>query len=209
MLFCFDGLTNAVPCPRWSRCYWAMYALAKFPDVQQKLYNDIMSKAPKDTTIQIPLEQVEAMDYLGAFLQEVLRLYPPVGIIGRLNRHEENFAGYTIPKDTQLAILVHLMHRHPKYWTDPETFTPERWQKKERVAGMDTSGFTFLPFGAGGHNCIGYKFATYEAKLIIAHMVRALRVEIAPSQREVEHTFTSMGTTKAKPGLKVVVKARK
>ena len=114
-----------------------------------------------------------------------------------------------MPKNTQFAIMTHLLHRNPKYWTDPDTFSPERWLKEEKLVGMDTRGFTFLPFGAGGHNCIGYKFATYEAKLIMAHMIRALRVEIAPSQRDVEHTFTTIITMKAKPTLKVVVKPRK
>ena len=187
-------------------CTWAMFALAKYPDVQEKLYQDVMLHAPKDIIDNISLDQVDSMEYLAVFLQEVLRLYPPVGLTLRNNRYEEKIAGYTIPKDTTLCVPVHLMHRHPKYWEDPELFSPERWMK---CGGMDNRGFTFLPFGAGGHNCIGYRFATYEAKLIMAHMVRALRIEIAPSQRDVEHTFTSSVTMKAKPGLKVVVKPRK
>lgn len=190
-------------------CYWALFALAKFPDVQEKLYQDVTGKAPNDIATQISLEEVESMKYLGAFLQEVLRLYPPVGMIGRLNRYEEKVAGYTIPKDTNLVVLTHLLHRHPNYWTDPETFSPERWLNGETASGMDTRNFTFLPFGAGGHNCIGYKFATIEAKLIMAHLVRALRVEIAPSQRDVKHEFTTIITMKAKPGLKIVIKPRK
>lgn len=189
--------------------YWAMFAMAKYPDAQEKLYQDVMAHAPKDLADPITLEQAESMEYLSDFLLEVLRLFPPVGMMVRLNRSDEKFAGYTIPKNTSFVIPVHLLHRNPKHWTDPETFSPERWVESKASTGIDTRGFTFLPFGAGGHNCIGYKFATYEAKLILAHMVRALRVETAPSQRETQHTFTTIITMKAKPGLKVAVKPRK
>lgn len=192
-------------------CYWAMFAMAKYPDVQEKLYEDVMKTASSDTKETISLEEVDQMEYLSAFLQECLRLFPPVGMLMRLNRYEETFAGYKIPPGTNCVVPVHLLHRHPKYWgLDAEKFQPERWLSKENSGGIgiDTKGFTFLPFGAGGHNCIGYRFATLEAKLIMAHMVRALRVEIAPSQRDVEHTFTSLITIKTKPGLKVVVKQR-
>ena len=195
-------------------CYWAMFAMAKYPDVQEKLYQDVMKFAP--STGNISLEQVENMEYLNAFLQECLRLYPPVGMMIRLNRYEEHFAGYKVPAGTNLVIPVHLLHRHPEHWgPDAETFQPERWLVDKNGnagvsggGGIDTKGFTFLPFSAGGHNCIGYKFATMEARLILVHLVRALRVEIAPSQRDVEHTFTTLITMKTKPGLKVVVKQR-
>ena len=190
-------------------CTWAMYALAKFPDVQEKVYQDVMQHVP-DKTEKLSLDKVEHMEYLAAFLQEVLRLYSPVGMTLRKTRYEETLAGYKIPKDTTLCIPAHLMHRHPKHWDNPETFSPERWLEPTVTnTGLDTRGFTFLPFGAGGHNCIGYRFATYEAKLIMAHIITKLRVEIAPSQRDVEHTFSTTVTMKAKPGLKVVVKPRK
>ena len=150
------------------------------------------------------------MEYLAAFLDETLRMYPPVGMMVRTNTYDETIAGYDIPKGTNLVIPVHLLHRNPNYWKDPETFKPERWMDRgfKGSTGMDNRAFTFIPFGAGGHNCIGYKFATLEAKLIMAPIIRALRVEIAPSQRKVNHTFTNIVTMKAKPGLKVVFKAR-
>ncbi|CAB9496959.1 Psoralen synthase (Fragment) [Seminavis robusta] len=193
-------------------CYWAFYAMAKHPDVQEKVFQDVMKnlKDPNSHDDPVTLEEAKNMEYLSALLNEVLRLYPPVGMMVRRNSYEEKMAGYQIPKGTNLVLSVHLLHRNPKYWPEPEAFKPERWLENGEAGsgGMDTKNFTFLPFGAGGHNCVGYKFATYEAKMIVAQMVRALRVEIAPSQRDVEHTFTNIVTMKAKPGLKIVFKAR-
>ena len=192
-------------------CHWALYALSKWPDVQEKLYQEVTKVAPTSTD-RITIEDVEKMDYLNAFLNETLRLFPPVGMLIRQNQYNERIAGHEIPPETMLVIPIHLIHRHPKYWKQPDEFVPERWLNDEKVSkgggGLETFRFTFLPFGAGGHACIGYRFAQLEAKLIMANIVRSLRVEIAPSQRDVEHTFTTIVTMKSKPPLKIVVKSR-
>jgi cytochrome P450 len=192
--------------------YWALFALSKFPDIQEKVYQDILRHSVgKSDMSQVDLESIEQMEYLGAFLNEVLRLYPPVGLFTRLNRHQEKLGGYTIPPQTRLLISSHLIHRHPHYWDDPDTFQPERWihdDAEEKDKFNERIRFAFLPFSAGGRNCIGEKFATVEAKLILAHLVHKFILQIAPSQRDTEHEFTSFITMKAKPGLKISVKSR-
>jgi cytochrome P450 len=196
---------------------WALYALSKFPDIQEKVYQDILAHSGgisddmSSVDLNLNMDAIEQMDYLSAFLNEVLRLYPPVGMFARRNRHQENFGGYIIPPQTRLVISPHLIHRHPHYWDDPDTFQPERWihdNAEEKDKFNERIRFAFLPFSAGGRNCIGEKFATVEAKLILVHMVRAFILQIAPSQRDTEHEFTSFITMKAKPGLKISVKSR-
>lgn len=194
--------------------YWAVYALAKYPDVQEKLYREILRSIPQTQADEdITVEQVENAEYLVAFLNEVLRLYPPVGFLERFNRKEENFCGYTIPVGTRLVISPHLLHRNPKYWKDPEIFLPERWIRtsdniNNENDGGKNKGFAFIPFSAGSRNCIGQRFSSIEALLIMAPIVRTFRIEIAPSVRNEEFQFTTRVTMKAKPDLKIVVKRR-
>jgi len=183
-----------------------MYALAKTPDLQERLYQRIVEHA-SDISQEVTLEEVERMDYLRAVLQEVLWLYPPVGMMTRVNTYPETFAGYHVPADTRLVLPMHLLHRHSKYWDEAESFRPERWinvSDKER----ERRRFAFLPFSAGGHNCIGQRFAMLEAQLIVAPLVREFCIQIAPSQRQVTHTFVPSATMKAKPALRIVVKPR-
>jgi cytochrome P450 len=73
---------------------------------------------------------------------------------------------------------------------------------------LDRRRYAFFPFSMGGRNCIGEKFAVMEAYLIMAALIRAFEFEIAPSQQNVEHTFTSSITMKTKPDLRIVVKNR-
>jgi cytochrome P450 len=187
-------------------CYWALYALAKYPDVQEKVYNDIIKHAP-DSSGQIDLESVEKMTYFSAFLSEVLRLYAPVGFVIRHTTQQEEFCkGFTIPAHTRLVIPFHLLHRHPDHWSNPLLFTPERWLDNEETDARHK--FCFLPFSAGGRNCIGQRFAQIEANLILANIIRAFSIQLAPSLRDKEINFTSFGTMKGKPAVKICVKAR-
>jgi cytochrome P450 len=186
-------------------CYWALYALAKYPDVQQRVYDDIAKHAPHSSA-QIDLESVEKMTYFLAFLSEVLRLYTPVGFVLRNTTQQEEWKGYTIPSETRIYIPIHLLHRHPDHWSNPLDFTPERWMNKEETDSRHK--FCYLPFSAGGRNCIGQRFAQIEANLILANIIRAFSIQLAPSLRGQEVNFTSFGTMKGKPAVKICVKAR-
>ena len=154
---------------------------------------------------------LDELEYFGAVLSEVLRLYPPAGMITRFNRKTETFCGYEVPPNTRMVVSPHMVHRHPKYWDEPETFRPERWIHKteaERQAFQERTRYAYIPFSAGGRNCIGQKFAQMEAKLILAPLIREFEFFIAPSQRATKHTFTSFVTTKLKPELKISLKMR-
>jgi cytochrome P450 len=186
-------------------CYWALYALAEYPDVQQKVYDDIVKHAP-DSSAPIDLESVEQMTYFLAFLNEVLRLYAPVGFVIRNTTQQEEWKGFTIPSGIRLVIPFHLLHRHPDHWSNPLMFTPERWLNNEETDARHK--FCYLPFSAGGRNCIGQRFAQIEANLILANIIRAFSIQLAPSLRDKEVEFTSFGTMKGKPAVKICVKAR-
>jgi cytochrome P450 len=186
-------------------CYWALYALAKYPDVQQRVYDDIVKHAP-DSLAPIDLESVEKMSYFAAFLSEVLRMYPPVGFVIRHTTQQEEWKGSTIPASTRVVIPFHLLHRHPDHWSNPLMFTPERWLNNEETDARHK--FCYLPFSAGGRNCIGQRFAQIEANLILANIIRAFSIQLAPSLRGKEVEFTAFGTMKGKPAVKICVKAR-
>ena len=184
-------------------CYWAFYALAVHPNIQDKLYNDIMKHASGDTVV---LEQAEKMQYLWAFMNEVLRLYSPVAVITRFSSQQETWKGYTIPPDTHIRIPIHLIHRHPDHWTDPDDFLPERWLDEE--ANNKRHKFAFIPFSAGGRNCIGQRFAEMEAKLIVANIARSFLITLADSMKDKEIFFTNFIALKSNPPIEICVTSR-
>jgi len=186
-------------------CVWAIYCLIQHPRVQKLVLDDIMNHAPKEG--QITLESLEKMAYFEAFLNEVLRLYPPVGMIVRSTGDWVNILGENIPPHTRVMIPIYLLHRHPKYWTDPECFKPERWLNKNEK-DPKFHHFAYLPFSAGPRNCIGQRFAMWEAKLILAPIIREFEMMISPSMDGEELKLVSFITIKSVPPIVIQAKPR-
>lgn len=186
-------------------CNWAIYCLIKNPHVQKLVLDDINKFAPKDG--HITLEDLEKMDYFEAFLNEVLRVYPPVGTIIRSCAEECNILGETIPANTRLVIPISLLQKHHKYWTNPLEFKPERWLKTNET-DKKFHHFAYLPFSAGGRNCIGQRFAMLEAKFILAPVIREFEMSLSPLMDGVELQIKSFLTIKSTPSIVMRAKPR-
>jgi cytochrome P450 len=65
-----------------------------------------------------------------------------------------------------------VLHRHRRYWRDPDAFDPTRFLPD----APQPPRFAYLPFGAGPRVCVGAQFALAEATLVLAMLMRAFRV---------------------------------
>ena len=72
-----------------------------------------------------------------------------------------------------------LLHRHRKLWRDPNAFDPHRFRDGSSTEAMKCA---FMPFGSGQRICIGAGFATQEALLILAEILRRYRIEALPNK---------------------------
>lgn len=80
---------------------------------------------------------------------------------------------HTLPKGAEVFVAFFKMHRDPAIWGpdadrfDPDNFMPEKVAQRHPYA--------FLPFSAGSRNCLGFKFAWYPVKIVLAHLIRSYR----------------------------------
>ncbi len=65
-----------------------------------------------------------------------------------------------------------LLHRHRKFWNEPDRFDPSRFLPGAPVPDR----FAYLPFGVGPRVCIGAQFALTEATLVLARLVQAFEI---------------------------------
>jgi cytochrome P450 len=155
---------------------WTWYLLARHPEVEQKLHEEIEQvlqgrrPAPED---------VLKLRYTGEIFREALRLYPPAWIIGR-----EAVTGYRlgtieVPAGSTLLMSPYAMHRDPRFWNSPESFVPERW---DDPLAANRPKFAFFPFGAGTRVCIGEHFAVSEGVLLMAVIAQQWRLHLVPGQ---------------------------
>jgi cytochrome P450 len=117
-------------------------------------------------------------EYLGAVLQETMRLRPVAHITGRQLASPLRVGGYVLPAGTTVAIPAYLVHHRPDLYPDPAEFRPERFLD----GGPDA--FAFLPFGGGARRCVGASFATLEMTCVLSAVLR--RVSLRAARREPE-----------------------
>ena len=146
---------------------WTWYLLGEHPDVEAKLHAEIDASEE----VAVPsLQAMEALPYSNMVIREAMRLYPPVWVISRKTIEADRLGGYTVPPGTDVFFSPYFVHRHPDFWSDADSFIPERFERSE---GEDSRPkLTYLPFSAGAHHCIGETLAIYE---MLVHLNRFAR----------------------------------
>ncbi|XP_023331632.1 cytochrome P450 3A19 [Eurytemora carolleeae] len=153
------------------------YLLAKHPEIQSKLQQEIDRKFKKD--IKVNYDNVTELEYLDMVLSESMRVYPPIPLhIGRWASQERTICGKTIPQGAGVLAATWILHHHPGFWTDPWKFDPERFSTENRDKIIE---MTYMPFGDGPRNCIGRRFALMEAKMALVEVFRQFTVSVCES----------------------------
>ncbi|BDT92394.1 cytochrome P450 [Nocardia sputorum] len=151
----------------------AMVLLALHPEARRRLQDDIDKVLPAGSATMADLP---ALQHSRQVIQEALRLYPPAWMGQRRAEEDDEIGGYRIPAGTAVMFSYYHAHRNPECWDRPDTFDPDRFAA-DAVAARDRT--IYLPFGAGGHLCIGNAFAMMEMQLALSTIVRRFELAIA------------------------------
>ncbi|ACB94483.1 cytochrome P450 [Beijerinckia indica] len=148
---------------------WSLYLLSLSEEWRARL------AAEADRVLDMPVEsQAEHLIETRAVIEEAMRLYPPVASLSREALDYDDLAGRRIRKGTVVMVSQWVLHRHRLLWEDPDRFDPTRFLPGQREK---IDRFAYLPFGAGPRVCIGAGFAMQEATLVLAQILRAVRLE--------------------------------
>ncbi|KAG0427092.1 hypothetical protein HPB47_025766 [Ixodes persulcatus] len=90
--------------------------------------------------------------------------------------HARRRRGHTIPKGTNIGLILYVLHRNPDVFPRPEEFDPDRFLPENSATRHP---FAFVPFSAGSRNCIGQKFAWMDIKIILGHVLRSFSLQSA------------------------------
>ena len=108
-----------------------IYDLATNPDKQELLYREICEVVGK--TGQMTEKKLVKMRYLKACVNESLRLNPIISATTRTTQVDMVLGGYQIPKGTFLNLHNAVHTNNEKYFSEPETFKPERWIRGNHI----------------------------------------------------------------------------
>jgi len=158
---------------------FALYELARNPQHYRRLEAEVEDVLGREEAPSVAA--VARMPFLRNCLKETLRMYPlVVGMLRKMDQDME-LGGYFIPKGTLVRGNFYDMCMSEKYFEDPRSFNPERW---DRETGKKFHPFTTLPFGYGPRSCIGKRLAEMELHLTLARIAQKFHLRYVASLPE-------------------------
>ncbi|MGS2811307.1 cytochrome P450 [Nocardia sp. MW-W600-9] len=127
---------------------------------------------------------------LEAALKETLRLHPPLIVLMRLARGEFEVCGHRIAPGDMVAATPAISNRIPEDFPDPDAFDPARYLDPRQDDIVNR--WTWIPFGAGRHRCVGAPFALMQLKAIFSILLRDWEFELAQPSRTYRNDHSKM-----------------
>ncbi|XP_076818635.1 vitamin D 25-hydroxylase-like [Clavelina lepadiformis] len=182
---------------------WCLHVFLHYPETQSKLRKAIFDVLGPTGNVNISHET--EIPYVQAFIYEVLRFHPLLGMGYRSTTQDTELEGYSIPKGTPVIANLWAVLRDPDFWHEPETFNPDRF--------IDEKGNFFkpshvIPFNLGGRQCPGERLARMELFLYLVTMVQRFEVLPDPEATELptKDVIIGGGLFFSPPSFKVVFK---
>ncbi len=152
---------------------WAWYLLAQHADVDKKLRHEAQIRIPD--AAMIDAESLTAMAYAQQFIEETLRLYPPVWLFTRSAIEDDALINFDLPVGSDIYLSPYILHRTAEYWPDPDSFDPERFGPGSQYSKGDRP---YFPFSLGPRRCLGEYFSFLEMKIHLGMLVQQFRMTL-------------------------------
>ncbi len=158
---------------------WALIEMMRNPDVMASVVAELDDLYADGS--EVSFQALRSIPQLEAALKETLRLHPPLIILMRVVAEEIELAGHTISPGTVVAASPRVSNRIAEDFPEPERFDPSRYLD-ERQEDLQNR-WTWIPFGAGKHRCVGNAFAMMQMKAIFSVILRDYTFEmVQPSE---------------------------
>ncbi|MEO3791343.1 cytochrome P450 [Nonomuraea sp. B10E15] len=156
---------------------WLWTVLHDHPEVNARLQEEV------DRVVgggPVRPSHVAEMPYIRMVLQEVVRIYPSAWVVPRQTVADTEIGGVRIKAGSQVLISPYATHRLEEFWPRPTEFDPERWANEKTGS---RHRYSFIPFGAGPHVCLGQHLFYIEASLLIANLFTRYRPALPYPQK--------------------------
>jgi cytochrome P450 len=171
MLFLAGHETSA------SALSWSLYLISHAPDIQARLLEEITREVGSRA---FQYGDTHRLKLVWNVFREALRLYPPVGFIARQAAESQQMRDKQVKQGCPVLVSPWLLHRHREHWDRPDVFDPDRFTSE---SGKESVRCAFIPFSAGPRVCSGAAFATQEAVLVLAALVRRFQILPDPDHK--------------------------
>ncbi len=144
---------------------WIFVLLAAHQDSAEKVVNEI-----ENTPDPLSDDVLQQFPYTLQCIKEVLRLYPPAYVFTRrvICPIEISAIG-RLPIGLTLGFSPYAIHRNEHFFPNAEQFDPDRWLPENEAL---RPRYSYLPFGAGPHQCLGMHLAMIQLQTMVITIIR-------------------------------------
>lgn len=158
---------------------WTFALLAQHPAAVQRARAQI---AELDLAERNPeFADLARLPFVRACFDEGMRVQG-APMFARSPLQDDAIGGYRIPKDAIVIVSPTVLHKDPRFWTDPDKYNPARFETDT----IDKNAF--IPFNVGQRKCMGYRMAYMEATFAIAMVLHRYNLHI-PEGFELHQSF--------------------
>ena len=154
---------------------WTLIELLRHP-VELRSVNNELDQLYADGS-EVSFQALREIPHLESALKEALRLHPPLILLLRVAMEELTYGDYRIAAGKFVAASPAICNRIPEDFPDPDSFVPSRYLEPREEDRANP--WTWIPFGAGRHRCVGAAFAMMQLKAIFSVLLQGWEFEAA------------------------------
>jgi cytochrome P450 len=145
---------------------WMLYLLSRHPRALLRAQDEVRRLAPDPAAFSV--EQMDALDYLGACASEAMRLKPVAPYLPLEALRDSVVGDVAVPAGSYVWCVLRHDSVAEAHVPNAAAFAPERWLAP---AGAGFDRHLALPFGAGLRTCPGRYLALLEMKVAMAMLL--------------------------------------
>lgn len=174
---------------------WSVIELLRHPEVLSGVVKELDELYADGSAVSFnALRQIPNLE---AVLKETLRLHPPLIILMRVARDSFEVCGTEIAEGDLVAATPAISNRLPEDFPNPDSFDPGRYIDPNQEDLLNR--WTWIPFGAGRHRCVGAAFALMQLKAIFSVLLRDWEFEMTQPSESYRNDHSKMVVQLAQP----------
>ena len=173
---------------------WTLIEMLRNPSVMSGVESELQTLYADSR--EVSFQALRDIPLLEGTIKETLRLHPPLIVLMREVQWDFHYRHWTIKKGKKVAVSPSLSNRMHESFPDPERFDPSRYESGREE---DSQVFSWIPFGAGRHKCVGSQFAMIQLKAIFSTLLLDYEFELAQPPESYQNDHSKMVVQLQKP----------
>ncbi len=154
---------------------WTLIELLRHPDELAAVVSELDDLYVDGS--EVSYQALREIPRLESAIKEALRLHPPLILVLRVAKQDLSYGGFAIRAGDLVGATPAISNRIAEDFSDPDDFVPARYLDPR--AEDRANPWTWIPFGAGRHRCVGAPFAMMQLKAIFSVLLREWEFELA------------------------------